>query len=339
MAANKSIHSVAMKVESGDGSISLSAAAGGMQVNDRYFIASVTKLYITAVVMKLVDENKISLNSKITEYLSEDFCERLHVMKEVDYSKEITICHLISNTSGIPDYFSHKQLSGKTVADELIAGKDEAWPIDKSIELIKSLKPKFKPGTKGKAAYSDSNYQLLGKIIETITGKTIGEVFQDYIFSKLDFKNTYLYSDINDKTPVPFYYGSEKLWLPNYMTSIGPEGGIVSTIDEVMIFLKAFFNGQFFEKEKIEALKKWNMIYPPPGLFCYGIGLEKLWIPWIASPFKYPGEILGFWGQTGTFAFYNPKTDLYFSGATNQINGTGHRLAAGAMLKLIKTVM
>jgi D-alanyl-D-alanine carboxypeptidase len=123
------------------------------------------------------------------------------------------------------------------------------------------------------------------------------------------------------------------------MTSIGTEGGIVSTVDEVMVFLKEFFSGRFFTKEKIEDLKRWNYILPPPGLFLFGIGLEKLWIPWIASPSRHPEDILGFWGQTGSFAFYNPKSDLYFCGTTNQINGRGHRAATSTMLKVIKSII
>jgi len=346
MVDNKSIFSVAMKVENTDGSISCKAAAGNMQVDSRYFIASVTKLYVTTIIMKLIEENKIALNDKIYKYLSENYSDSLHVIRGVDYSREITIQHLITNTSGIPDYFFHKQENGKTVADELMEGKDEKWPIDRTIELIKKIKPNFKPGEKSfwpwakeKASYSDSNYQLLGSIIEYITGKSIGNVFQDYIFSELNFGNTYVYQDKEDDSPVPFFYGSKQLWLPSYMTSIGPEGGIVSTVDEVMVFLKEFFNGRFFPKEKIEELKRWNFILPPPGLFLYGIGLEKLWIPWIATPFKHPGDILGFWGQIGSFAFYNPKSDLYFCGTTNQINGRGHRAATSTMLKIIKSII
>lgn len=339
MVDNKTIFSAAMKVENGDGTISLSGAAGSMQVDSRYFIASVTKLYITAVVMKLIEANRMSLNDRISEYLPATFCDKLHVLKGVDYSETITVKHLISNTSGIPDYFFHKQENGRTVADDLTEGKDEPWPIERTIDLIKKLKPNFKPGAKRRASYSDSNYQLLGKIIEKIAGKSIADVFDDYIFSPLNFKNTYAYNNPNDTTPVPFHYGAKKLWLPQYMTSIAPEGGIVSTLDEAMIFLKEFFKGRFFPKEKIEELKKWNMILPPPGLFCYGIGLEKLWVPRIVSPVKHPGDILGFWGQTGSFSFYNPKTDLYFCGTTNQINGKGHAAAASAMLKIMKSML
>jgi D-alanyl-D-alanine carboxypeptidase len=337
MIDNKRVFSTVLCVENNDKSISFTGAAGEMQTDSRYFIASVTKLYVTAVVMRLIEENRLRLDDKISNYLSKDICERLHILKQVDYSSEIRIRHLISNTSGIPDYFFHKQVTGGTVASELLDGKDEAWPLEKTLGLVKNLKPKFIPGTKGKAAYSDTNYQLLGLIIENITGKSIADVFDNMIFSELKLKNTYVYNDTNDASPVPFYYKSKQLWLPEYMASVAVEGGIVSTAGEVMTFSKAFFNGHFFPKEKINDLKRWNWILPPPGLFLFGVGLEKLWTPWFVSPFKPIKEILGFWGQTGSFAFYNTKTGLFFSGTTNQINGAGHRKASSAMLKLIKS--
>jgi D-alanyl-D-alanine carboxypeptidase len=339
MVDNKRIFGAVMCVENSDQSISCTGAAGNMQSGSRYFIASVTKLYITAVVMRLVAEGKLRLDDKISMHLPDSYMKGLHILKGVDYSANITVKHLISNTSGLPDYFFHKQDSGKTVASELMDGHDEPWPLERTIGLIKNLKPRFKPGAKGKAAYSDTNYQLLGKIIETITGKSIGEVFHDYIFSQLNLKDTYTYSDVNDTSPVSFYYKNRELWLPDYMTSVAPEGGIVSTAGEVMLFLKEFFNGRFFPKEEINNLKQWNLILPPPGLFFFGIGLEKLWIPWIASPFKPIKEIVGFWGQTGSFAFYNSDSDLYFTGTTNQINGVGHRAATGAMVRIIKSVL
>ena len=218
-------------------------------------------------------------------------------------------------------------------------GNDEAWDLEKTIGLIKKLKPKFSPGAKRKASYSDSNYQLLGRIIEIITGKNIGDVLDEYIFTELNFRNTYAYQDTGDTSPVPFYFKSRKLWLPEYIKSVTVEGGIVSTANEMMTFLKGFFNGHFFPKERIDQLKKWNLIYPPPGLFYFGIGLEKMWTPWIVSPFNPIQEVLGFWGQTGSFAFYNPQTDLYFCGTTNQINGDGHRAAGDAILRIIKSAL
>jgi D-alanyl-D-alanine carboxypeptidase len=301
MGNNKRIFSAVVCVENGDKSLSWTGATGNMQKGSRYFIASVTKLYITAVIMRLVEEKRIALSDKISKYLPAHLCEGIHVLKGVDYSSELTVLHLISNTSGLPDYFFHKQTSGRTVSDELMEGNDEPWDLDRTIGLVKNLKPRFKPGAKGKAAYSDSNYQLLGRIIENITGKTVGDVFHEHIFSELNLQNTYAYNNIDDDTPVPFYYQSIQMWLPKYMTSITSEGGIVSTADEVMVFLKEFFKGRFFPKERINELKQWNLILPPPGLFFFGIGLEKLWTPRIASPFKPIKEILGFWVSSQKF--------------------------------------
>lgn len=102
-----------------------------------------------------------------------------------------------------------------------------------------------------------------------------------------------------------------------------------------MVFLKAFFKGRFFPSEVIDQLKRWNRIYSP-GQFDYGIGLERQWIPKIISPFYPIGELLGFWGQSGAFAFHNPERDLYFTGTVNQLSGFGHGAAVKAMVRIMK---
>ncbi len=232
----------------------------------------------------------------------------------------------MSNTSGIPDYFS-KQAKGKKTVDGLYNGVDEPWSLEKTLDIVRDLKPDFKPGEKGKVSYSDSNYALLGKLIETMTGMTMGQVFQEYIFD-----------DIDDARPIRMFHKSKQVHLPQYMASIASEGGIVSTAQDSMVFLKAFFQGHFFPKEQIEALKKWKFIFFP-SQFYYGQGLEKLWVPRFISPFKHIGEIIGFWGQSGAFAFYHPATDLYFTGTANQTNGSGHSAAYKAMINILKTVL
>nr|WP_285874120.1 serine hydrolase domain-containing protein [Halalkalibacter oceani] len=324
-------------VEQGDNGFSWLGSAGNVEQDDQYFITSVTKLYVTAVVLKLRAENRLRLEDKIANHLPEDTIRGLHVLDGVDYSDAITIKHLISNTSGIPDYFAYKQSNGKTVASQLFNGADQDWPLDKTLAFIKEQKPKFKPGQKGKVHYSDTNYQLLGRIIENMTRLNMSEVFQRFIFDELGLSKTYVYNDVNDRKPVSLYYKSNAVHLPLYMSSIAPEGGIVSTAKETMIVLKAFFNGRFFPKEELEELKQWNLIFFP-GQFYYGIGLEKLWVPRIISPLKPIKEILGFWGQSGAFAFYNPERDTYFTGTINQCSGLGHSAAYKAMIKIIKEI-
>lgn len=320
----KNIFGAVMCVEKGNGSLSFISGGGNIQAGDQYFIASVTKLYITAVILKLRSQHYLQLEDKITKYLSQDITNGLHVLDGVDYTNDITIKHLMSNTSGIPDYFTSELVS------ELVHGKDQSWHLEKSLEVIKQKKPKFKPGQKNKAQYSDPNYQLLGKIIENITGKSIHEVFKAYIFDELNLVKTYVFQDVNDTLPIPLYYKNQQINVPIYMTSASPDGGIVSTAQETMVFLRAFISGRLFPiKDLSELTSHWNLLFGP-GLFYYGIGISKQPI----AMFNLKKGMIGHWGQSGAFAFYHQDTDLYFTGTVNQFSG--HSVAARMMIKLIK---
>jgi D-alanyl-D-alanine carboxypeptidase len=335
MLRNRHVRGAAFCVESGDNAISWVGASGNIQPHDRYFIASVTKLYVTAVMIMLRNQGKLQFSDAMHTYFAEELIHGIHVLNGTDHTREITIAHLLSNTSGIPDYYYYDKAKGEAASD-LLAGNDEAWPLERAIEKAKTIKPKFKPGQAGKVHYSDTNYQLLGGIIEKVTGQGMGEVFQEYIFAPMNLQDTYAFSDIEDRTPVSILYKTREIHAPRYMASVTAEGGIVSTARECMQFLKGFFNGSFFPEDTIgELTQKWNMIYFP-GQFFFGLGLEKLWTPRILSPFKPIGDILGFWGQTGAFAFHHPGQDLYFTGTINQVSGMGHSAAFNGVLRVIK---
>ncbi|ARK32355.1 serine hydrolase domain-containing protein [Halalkalibacter krulwichiae] len=321
--SKKNIYGAVLCVERGDQTFSHISGVGNVSFDQPYFIASVTKLYVTAVLLKLRYESRLQLEDKISKYLSDDLLRDLHVFKGKDYARDITIKHLLSNTSGIPDYFS------SDVIRQLTSGNDQGWGFEKTIASAKEKKPKFAPGKR--AQYSDTNFQLLGKIIETITNRDIRTIFKEFIFDELKLEDTYLYEDVNDQRPASFYYKDQQLYLPNYMASIGPEGGIVSTAKESMTFLKAFFNGHFFPKEDFKELKDWKLLFGP-GLFFYGVGIASQ--PLSLKEFK--NGLIGHWGQTGAFSFYHPRTDLYFTGTVNQFYG--HSVAAKMMIEMIKKI-
>lgn len=261
-------------------------------------------------------DGRFQLEDKISKYISKDIISGIHIYKGIDYSSDITIGQLMSHTSGLPDYFQQKRESGKSLQSEITAGHDQHWTFEKVMDEVRKMKPKFKPGRKRKALYSDTNYQLLGRITEIITEKKINAVLKEFIFDTLHLKNTYVYEDSNDRTPVSLYYKTQPLHIPLAMTSFGPDGGIVSTAKETMIFLKAFFNGKLFPKEYLDELKIWNKIFFPLE---YGIGLARFKLPRILSPFKPTPELIGHSGLSGAFAYYCPEKDLYITGTVNQI--------------------
>ncbi len=315
------------------GSDILTCSAGNLKEQSLYFIASVTKLFITAIILKLESIGKLRLDDKISTFLSPDIMKSLHIYRGVDFSGQINIRHLLSHTSGLPDYFMQKRPDGTCLVRELTSGKDREWTFEEVVQVAKSLKPLFKPGQKGKAFYSDTNFQLLGKIIENITGKDLSDVLHEYIFSPTELLNTYLYQDSYDMKPAEIYYRTEYARIPHAMISFWADGAIVSTARETMIFLKAFFNGRLFPKEYIRMIQTWNRIFFP---FWYGIGIARFKLPWFFSPFRPVPEIIGHMGTTGAFAYYCQKKDFYITGTINQVHNAG--LPYRLIIKILNTI-
>ena len=256
-------------------------ASGNLSIDQPYFIASTTKLFTTAIILKLRAEDKLSLDDKISNYFDESILSGLHIYKGKDYSHELTIKHLLSHTSGLPDYFQGKGTSGKSLENEITEGNDQFWTFEQAIEKTKKMTTLFVPGTKGKASYSDANFQLLGKIIETITHKSYSENCKEFIIQPLSLTNTYLYQDSTDKRPKTLYYKSNELNVPKAMTSFGADGGIVSTSADMLIFIEAFFSGKLFPSSYIDELQEWNKIFFPMRS---GIGIHLFKLPWLFNP-------------------------------------------------------
>lgn len=303
----KFVHGVTMSIWKG-GNVA-SFAAGNMEINSPYFIASVSKLYTSSIIFALADQGKLSLDDSIRKWVQPKCMSGLHTYKGVDYSDSIRVYHLFTNTSGLSDYFEQKNEEGSSIRSLITSGTDTALGFDQMIELTKALPKQFAPGAKGKAYYSDSNFQLLGKIIENVTGKSISEAYQSFVFSKIGVGNTYLYEDPGDTLPSKFYMGSRRLDIPKMMASFSSDGGIVSTSEEGIAFLTSFFNGVLFAPSNLRLDSDWNKIYSP---FQYGWGIQK---------FKFPGmpELIGHAGATGSFAYFVPSQGIYLCGTVNQL--------------------
>jgi len=291
-------------------------SSGNLTVNQPYFIASTTKLFTTAIILKLRAQGMLSLDDKISNFIEKSILSELHVYKGKDYSRELTIKHLLSHTSGLPDYFQGKGITGKGLENEITEGNDQLWTFEQAIERTKSMLPLFAPGTKGKANYSDANFQLLGKIIEIITHKSYSENCQEIIIKALGLTKTYLYQDSTDKTPKTLYYKSEELNIPKAMTSFGADGGMVSISTDMLIFIEAFFTGKIFPIEYINELQEWNRIFFPMKS---GIGIHLFKLPWIFNPTGAVPYFIGHSGLSGALAYYSPKENIFVVGTVNQV--------------------
>lgn len=320
------VQSVIGTIQSADGQVNLAGAVGNdpvsgqaLTIDTPFFVASTTKLFTTAIIMKLHENGVINLDESISAYLPPELINGIHVYKGTDYSKNLKVYHLITMTSGLPDYFDDKPKGGHSVFDELKQGNDRLLNVRQMMDITRTLTPKFAPDKS--AFYSDTNFQLLGAIIEAVTGKSIYQAYDEFILSPLGLRHTYLYNcnqPHHDPHPILFLDKGQPLNIPNFMTSSTVDGGIVSTAPELQVFLQAFFGGQLFDKALLPRMTaRWNRIFFP---FQYGYGVMRFKLSRIFNLFRQTPEFIGHSGVSGAFAFYLPERELYFVGTTNQIS-------------------
>lgn len=281
----------------------------GKMVNEQsYPLASITKMYTTTVIFALADEGKLSLEDPISKYLSEEVTNGIHVYKGTDYGKQITISQLLSQTSGLPDYYTENGKEFKALGASF--SKDQGINFDEILVRTRGLNPHFAPGTKNKAFYSNLNFDLLGKIIEQITGESLENNYETYIFTKLKVTDTYLFQKGMEFSFPGVWYKGEIYKVPNILATVGASGGMVSTRSDNMKFLKAFFGGELFDSADLKVMEK---TYRKLQFFPmqYGTGIMRF------SMFGSP-ELIGHSGSTGTLCYYSPKYHVYVTGTINE---------------------
>ncbi|MBC6365840.1 serine hydrolase [Algoriphagus sp. AK58] len=291
-------------------------ASGELSIDSSYFIASTTKLFTTAQILYLKNQNQLNWDDPIASYLPPVIIDGLHRWKGKDYSRELTIRHLMAHTSGLPDYLQDKSDNGGILSEQLFKEVDQGWSFEEAITRSKTMKPKFAPGTKNKAHYSDTNYQLLGKIIENLTGLSYAQACDLLLIQPLKLKNTYLYTDPKDSTPADMRYKHSYLKIPKAMASFGADGGMVSTSADLMVFLEAFFSGKLFPIEYISEMQIWNSIFFPVKS---GVGIHLFKVPWFFNPTGKIPYLIGHSGLSGALAYYSPEKTIYLTGTVNQV--------------------
>src|SRR4029079_9722693 len=133
------------------------------------------------------------------------------------------------------------------------------WTFQDVLRITKEeLTPRFAPSTPGKAFYSDTNYQLLGAIIEAIDGTTYETALQQRVLAPLALSDTYPFTlETVDRyaTVAAMMYGTRRVTIPKVMASARADGGIVSTARDGIRFLQAFIAGQLFPADYLNEMQ------------------------------------------------------------------------------------
>jgi CubicO group peptidase (beta-lactamase class C family) len=184
----KDVPGAVARIERGDGTVLWQGAAGTMVADDAWFVASITKLFTAAIVLQLHADGRLGLDDRIGAHLPAETLQGLHGSGAADRSAEITARQLLSHTSGLPDHFEGKAPGGTSLATRLLRGDDDGWTPADALAIARSIRPRFEPGAKDKASYADTNYRLLGLLVERVEGRSFDEVLAARIIEPLGLR-------------------------------------------------------------------------------------------------------------------------------------------------------
>ena len=217
---------------------------------NRFLIASISKIFTAATVMKLVDAEKLSLSDPLSDWLSQE------VIGEVANANEVNIRQLLNHTSGIPDYY--------TAAYELDR-LDAVYNDHNYLETLEYTFGKNATHPPGETYYySNTNYLLLGMVIEAVTEQKLEKVYKDLIFNDLGLGSAY-YSFLD---PIPGrtvkgyvdIYGngqfveSEFLYKDELVTA---DGGIAINSFDLAKFMEALYTDRVVSEESFQQMTDW----------------------------------------------------------------------------------
>lgn len=204
-------------------------------INTKYRIGSISKMFTATLVFQLIEEGKLSTDTRLDKFFP-----------SVQNSKDITIGNMLNHRSGIhsitddPDY--HQYMTQPKTKKEIV-------------DLISKGKPQFNPGEK--FSYSNSNYILLGYIVEELRKQPYDQVLQNFICSRIGLQDTYYGGkpDNSKNESASFEFKTTWVKLPETDMSIPHgAGAIVSTPSDLVKFITALFDGKLVKKESFERM-------------------------------------------------------------------------------------
>ena len=219
-----------------------------MKPTDRMLAGSVGKTFAAATALQLIKEGKIGLDDKVEKYLG-----REQWFTRLPNAKDITVRQLMNHTSGLVRYEFKEQFT-----KDLTANPDKVWQPAELVAYLLDEKPPFEAG-KG-WDYSDTNYIVLGMIIEKVTGKKFYDEANRRLLKPLKLTDTIPQDGPRLKGLVQGYagpnnpFGGTDAMIVNGKFAINPQfewtgGGYVSTAHDLARWAKMFYEGKAFSPD------------------------------------------------------------------------------------------
>lgn len=289
-----------------------------------FFTASVTKLFIVALLLQAHERGEVALDASISRYLPAGMARGLHVLRDVDRTEQVTVRHLASHASGLPDYFE-RRAGGPSIRDAMLAGRDETWGLDDVIASIRTRqRPHFPPrdlAARGATArYSDTGFQLLIRILEQACGRGFGALLAERIARPLGLASTRPAGGVGAVAPLPVYSGGRRIDVPGLMAS---SNDLVSTSADLIAFGRALRRGEVFDDPRTARLltERTRRLRGLP--MRYGLGTMVFRLGRTMTAGRPPLTLVGHSGVSGTWLFWCPELGLTLAGTVDQVRGQG----------------
>ncbi len=293
-----------------------------LRADQTFRIASVTKTFLAATVLRLWEDGRISLDDPISKYISE---EHYSILKGGGYAVDsILIRHLLTHSSGMAEHTN----SPKYELDFMQTR--HAWSRTEQIkDLVTYSNPVGKVGKQ--FSYSDTGYILLGEIVEKVTGQSMGDAMMEQLNSKgLGLNNTYMENfegDFTGKRIHQYYQDSDTYNFHPSLDYYGG-GGLLSTTSDLSKFYINLFNHKVFHNPSTLDTMLAPVTYATEQSLDYRMGV---WQDEIDGKKVYIHS--GFWG---TQVFYFPEKQLAV--AVNYGQRWTNRGNAPIINKILKTL-
>jgi D-alanyl-D-alanine carboxypeptidase len=259
-----------------------------MRTNQQFRVGSITKMFTAVIIMQLVNEGKLTLESKLSNYIPS-------LAKYVDNREDVTIRHLLGHLSGIVDPPNESLQYQSDILNHPV--QMASMTIEaKMKKYVAGKKLKFQPGSS--YSYSNTNYWLLGAIAEELTGKTLETLFRERIYTPLNMKDSYL--KVKDdrnvaRGYVDLYNNGQLIDVTIFDKAEGEEeadGGLISTAEDLYKFMTGLFNGQLLPNTWVEEMKRQQLADCNTPECEYGLGLE-IWRTKAGLAYGHNGALLG----------------------------------------------
>lgn len=330
---------VGLLAEEPDGKVEI-ATRGMASIENRtpittatgFHMCSINKTFTSVAIMRLVDQGKLSLDQKVTAILDQQ------VVKRIPNIEQITIRQLLDHSSGIYPTNNDPSYVRTLVGEE--AFTKHVWRLEEMVELAtrSENKPVAKPGEGHH--YSDTNYILLGMIIERLSGETYKAHITRTILQPLGMSDTYFYSDVlqgQRETAPTVANGYIKLtkdvtdavkfnsqfaqprpgWINVSIAAerVDPAAGLITTLPDLRKFADALFRGKLLSERSqvVETSVLGEITTAKVGQHLTRAlqAAQTAFGPVVYKEGDGPG---GF----NTFMAFHPKTGTIFIGFTNQ---------------------